>query len=56
MSIKAIIPKPAEIGREAVIVIGGAALAALVIASVPSLREWIKRQWEGVPNPLNPWA
>lgn len=41
------IPKPAEIGREALIVVGGALLAALIIGQVPALRDWIKAQWGG---------
>lgn len=35
MSIKAIIPSPPEIMREAVIVLAGALLATLVIKSLP---------------------
>lgn len=45
MSIKKIIPAPHEIGREAVIVIAGALLAALVIGYTPGVRDWIKKQW-----------
>lgn len=56
MSLKDIIPKPVEIGREALIVIGGAIVAAAIVAYTPALREWIKQKWDGVPNPLNPWA
>lgn len=41
-----IIPKPAEVGREALIVVGGAILAALLIGLMPGVRDWIKRQWE----------
>ena len=33
------------IGREAVIVLAGAVLAAFIIGNVPQLREWIARQW-----------
>lgn len=46
----AIVPKPAEIGREALIVVGGAILAALVIGLMPGVRDWIKRQWSGEPK------
>ncbi|WP_164885043.1 hypothetical protein [Rubrivivax rivuli] len=46
MKVAAIVPKPAEIGREALIVIGGALLAALVIGQLPAVKAWIKRQWE----------
>lgn len=44
------LPRPAEIGREAVIVIAGALLAALIIGQLPGVRDWIKRQWEGAPR------
>lgn len=50
-----VIPAPAEIGREALIVVGGAIVAALIIGQVPALRDWIRRQWGGAPNPLNPF-
>lgn len=33
------------IPREAVIVIGGAILAALIIGELPALREWIAARW-----------
>lgn len=33
------------IGREAVIVLAGAVLAAFIIGNVPELRAWISRQW-----------
>lgn len=46
MKVAAIVPKPVEIGREALIVIGGALLAALVIGQLPAVKAWIKRQWE----------
>ena len=45
MTIKAMIPKPVDVGREAVIVIAGALVAALVIGYMPGLRDWIKAQW-----------
>ena len=44
------LPGPQEIAREAVIVLGGALLAAAVIGAFPSVRAWIKRQWDGAPN------
>lgn len=46
-----VVPKPAEIGREAMIVIGGAILAAFVIGQFPALRAWIKAQWQDAPTP-----
>jgi hypothetical protein len=48
--LKAIIPSPAEIGREALIVILGALVAAAVIGQLPALRDWMKAQWGGAPN------
>lgn len=35
-----------DIGREAVIVLAGAVLAALVIGQLPALKAWIKEQWQ----------
>lgn len=46
----AFVPAPAEIGREALIVIAGALLAALVIGQLPGVRDWIKKQWDGAPR------
>lgn len=34
-----------QVVREAVLVIAGAVLAALVIGQSPAVREWIARQW-----------
>lgn len=47
-----IMPTFTEVGREALIVIGGAVLAALVISQVPALRDWIKLQWQDTPKPF----
>ena len=44
------IPKPTEVGREAIIVLAGALIAALVIGQLPGVREWIKKQWDGATN------
>lgn len=46
----AFIPAPAEIAREALIVIAGAVIAAAVVGAVPALRDWIKAQWDGAPR------
>lgn len=51
MSIKAAIPKPAEIGREALVVLLGAIVAAFVIGQLPGVKAWIKRQWGDTPQP-----
>lgn len=45
--IKAVVPKPTEIGREALIVVCGALLAALIMGQLPGVRQWIKDQWGG---------
>jgi hypothetical protein len=48
---KTLFPAPAELGREALIVIGGAILAALIVGQFPALRTWIKDQWLDTPRP-----
>lgn len=50
MKVPAFIPKPVEVGREAIIVLAGALIAALVIGQLPGVREWIKKQWDGAPT------
>lgn len=50
MQIKQFIPSIQEIGREAVIVLGGAILAALIVGQFPALRDWIKTQWLDTPR------
>lgn len=50
MKIPAFIPGPFEIGREALIVVGGALLAALIVGQFPSLKDWIKAQWLDTPR------
>ena len=40
-----IIPSIPEIGREALIVIAGALLAAAVMSQFPVVKAWIKQQW-----------
>lgn len=54
MRVPGFIPGPAALAREALIVMGGAIIAAAVIGQVPALRDWIKKQWAGTPNPLGP--
>lgn len=48
-------PGLSDFAREALIVIGGAIIAAAIIGQVPALRAWIKQQWGDTPSPLNPW-
>lgn len=43
---KNIIPTLPEIGREAIIVLSGALIAALIVGRVPSLGVWIRKQWQ----------
>lgn len=45
MKIPDIIPSPAAIGREAIIVVGGALLAAMFMSQLPSLKAYIKQAW-----------
>ena len=45
-----LIPTPDLLVREALIVIGGAIIAAAVIGQLPSLRDWIKAQWADTPR------
>lgn len=39
-------PIAAEVAREAVIVLGGAVLAALIIDLFPGVKAWIKEKWQ----------
>jgi hypothetical protein len=48
---KSIIPTFPEVAREAVIVLGGAILAAAVVGMFPPVRDWIKAQWQDAPRP-----
>ena len=41
-----LIPTIPEIGREAIIVIAGALLAAAIMSQLPGLKAWIKDQWQ----------
>jgi hypothetical protein len=43
---KAWIPTLPEVTREALVVIGGALLAALVISQFPSVKTWMRAQWQ----------
>lgn len=44
---KGAIPSGPEIVREAIVVVGGALLAAWVIGQIPQLRNWMRAQWQG---------
>lgn len=41
-----VIPTAPEIIREALIVVAGAALAALAVSMFPSFKAWVKKSWE----------
>lgn len=41
-----LLPTGPAVVREAVTVIAGALLAAAVMSQFPSIKAWIKRQWE----------
>ena len=45
MKTPAFLPSPAELGRETLIVLAGAILAALIVGNSPALRDWIAKQW-----------
>lgn len=45
-----ILPTAPEVAREALIVVGGAILAALIVGQLPAVKAWIKRQWEDTPR------
>ena len=47
MTTKAIIPTGPEFMREALIVIGGALLAAFVLSNLPAVRAYIQRNISG---------
>ncbi|CAN7403326.1 hypothetical protein LJR129_002497 [Acidovorax sp. LjRoot129] len=45
MNLKAFIPTPAEFGREALILLGGALIAAFLMRQLPSVRQYIREAW-----------
>ena len=45
------IPSVPEVAREAIIVLAGALLAAVVVGMLPDQwKQWMKDQWGGVPK------
>lgn len=40
------LPTVPEVTREAIIVVGGALLAALIVSQLPGVKAWIKEQWQ----------
>lgn len=43
---KGVIPTIPEIAREAMIVVGGALLAAVIVGQLPGLKAFIKDAWQ----------
>lgn len=48
--LKKMIPSIPDLGRETLIVLGGAVLAAFVVGQFPQLRDWMKAQWLDTPR------
>jgi ABC-type cobalt transport system substrate-binding protein len=40
------LPSSGEVVREALIVIGGAALAAVVVGYFPEFKAWLRNKWQ----------
>ncbi|GKT19570.1 hypothetical protein AVHY2522_22970 [Acidovorax sp. SUPP2522] len=45
MKLPAFVPSPAEVGRETIILICGALLAALIMSNWPAGRTYIRNAW-----------
>ena len=45
VKVASLIPSPVEVGREALVVLLGALVAAVIIGQLPQVRDYIKRQW-----------
>lgn len=45
MNLKSLIPTPTEFGREALILIGGALIAAFLMRQLPSVRTYVREAW-----------
>ena len=47
-----LLPTLPEVGREAIIVLAGAVLAAVIVGFLPdNFKQWMRDQWGGVPKP-----
>lgn len=44
------IPSLPEVSREALIVLGGAVIAAFIIGNMPGVKAWMKAQWGDTPR------
>jgi hypothetical protein len=52
MTVPRIVPHPAEVTREVMIVVGGALLAAFIMSNWPWARQYIRQAWaQPVSNP-----
>lgn len=51
MGIQKIIPTPVEVGREALIVLGGLLIAALILSRFPKVRDFVAGQSITVKDP-----
>lgn len=49
---KKLFPSLPELGRETLIVLGGAIIAAFIVGQSPALKAWIREQWGDTPRPL----
>lgn len=49
---KALIPTPIEIGREALLLIAGAAVAAVIVSAMPGFKLWLREKWGVDPSRL----
>lgn len=47
VDLKKMVPSLTDIGRETIIVLGGALVAALIIGNMPTVRDWMRKQWAG---------
>lgn len=43
-------PSWKDVGKEALIVVGGAIVAALIIGQLPGVKKWIQDQWGDTPK------
>lgn len=45
MKLPVFVPTPAAIAREALIVLGGALVAAFVMSQLPAVKAYVKKAW-----------
>jgi hypothetical protein len=49
--LKALIPSPVEVGREVLILLAGAVIAAAVLYQFPGLRAYVNGAWKPTDQP-----